>query len=50
MSRLMERPGARWFWLLLIRVRLPAPAYYLLLDLLTDNRGWRPLNYREELR
>ncbi len=47
MARLMERPGAHWVWRLLIRSPLPTPAYYELLDLLTDNRGWRPLDPRE---
>jgi hypothetical protein len=27
---------------------LPGPAYYWLLDRLTDNNGWRPLFYREQ--
>lgn len=40
---------ARWFWNLLIRTRVPKPVYYWLLDLLTDNDGWRPLGYREDL-
>lgn len=26
---------------------LPAPIYYWLFDLFTDNDGWRPLFYRE---
>ncbi len=48
MGRLLEHRRAHWVWRLLIRSPLPEPAYYLLLDLLTDNRGWRPLHYREE--
>lgn len=30
------------------RLRVPDPAYYWLLDRLTDNNGWRPLDYREK--
>lgn len=40
----------RRFWNALIRLHVPAPAYYWLLDRLTDNRGWRPLSYRESRR
>lgn len=35
------------FFDLLIRVNLPAPPYYWLLDRMTDNNGWRPLDLRE---
>jgi len=47
-TRLLERPSMHWAWRLLLRSPLPAPAYYRLLDLLTDNRGWRPLGYDHE--
>lgn len=35
------------FLRLLNRLRAPDPVYYWLLDHLTDNDGWRPLDYRE---
>ena len=44
---------ARWSWLFLRLCRppwrwlVPDRAYYWLLDLLTDNNGWRPLSIRE---
>lgn len=39
--------AARDFYWLFRRLRwLPEPAYYWLLDRLTDNDGWRPLFYR----
>lgn len=40
--------GLTWhpFWRFLIRIRVPKPIYYWLLDRLTDNAGWRPLNMR----
>lgn len=35
------------FFRLLIRLKFPARPYYWLLDRLTDNNGWRPLDWRE---
>lgn len=42
------KPADRFFWLLnRSPVRIPDTIYYWLLDRLTDNKGWRPLWYRE---
>ena len=38
---------SRWNGLFRRLTWLPEPAYYWLLDRLTDNDGWRPLSYRE---
>lgn len=40
----------RRFFQVLVRLKVPAPIYYWLLDRLTDNNGWRPLSYREARR
>lgn len=41
-------PRSYRFWRRLMW--LPQPVYYWLLDLLTDNDGWRPMSYRERRR
>lgn len=46
MTRLMEHPRLHPVWRLLARSPLPDSCYYRLLDLLTDNHGWRPLSRR----
>jgi len=45
-TRRMARLRWYWFWRLLIRLRVPERSYYWLLDRLTNNAGWRPLNMR----
>lgn len=39
---LLNRKPLRWI--------VRGPVYYWLLDLLTDNNGWRPLFYQEKRR